>query len=62
LSGADLFGADLTHADLLGAHCQGVDLCACRFDEQTNLNGILVDGETRWDYRMRHLGQNAATE
>jgi uncharacterized protein YjbI with pentapeptide repeats len=62
LSGADLFGVDLTHADLSGAHLQGVDLRSRRFDEQTNLNGILVDGETRWDYRMRHLGENAATE
>jgi uncharacterized protein YjbI with pentapeptide repeats len=62
LSGAGLFGADLSHADLSGAHLQGVDLRACRLDEQTNLKGILVDGETRWDWRMRHLGENATTE
>lgn len=62
LSGADLFGADLTHADLSGANLHGADVRTRRFDEQTKLHGILVDGATHLDYAMRQQGQKAQTE
>lgn len=53
LSGATLFGADLTHTDLSGANLRGADVRTHRFDDQTKLDGILVDDATRLGRGMR---------